>query len=230
MNVNTLTNYVNQDVDDDFRPEKIVLWFNRGIAQYNLIPPLTTYKSVLSTDRTSGNSATDGLYYLSDDYYSFSDSFMLGVMLPYLVSGVKLQEASLSERQVALQEFMQNARMWKASTNIAHADMLNQQNSDIGIFQLGENVYLSDMTRSPVSGIWQKQTVYAEVATAVDVTFYQNSDLDGKVTVRKPIGVQLSAFTTEGGITGTIYTDAGKTTSVPLTTIITENKVFYYGA
>jgi hypothetical protein len=115
---------------------------------------------------------------------------MLGVMLPYLVSGVKLQEASLTERQVALQEFMQNARMWKASTNIAHADMLNQQNSDIGIFQLGENVYLSDMTRSPVSGIWQKQTVYAEVATAVDVTFYQNSDLDGKVTVRKPIGVQ----------------------------------------
>jgi len=89
--------------------------------------------------------------------------------------------------------------------------------------------FLSDMTRSPVSGIWQKQTTYAEIATAVDVIFYQNSDLDGKVTVRKPIGVQLSAFTTEGGIAGTIYTDAGKTTSVPLTTIITENKVFYYG-
>ena len=227
MDIATLTTYVNQDVDDTFTAEQIVLWFNRGIAQYNLIPPLTTYKSVNGRNRTNSDAETD--YYLDDDYYSFSDSFMLGIMLPYLVSGVKLQEASIQERQIALQEFLQNARMWKASTNIAHADMLNQQNSDIGIFQLGENVYLSDMTRSPVSGIWQKQTTYAEIATAVDVTFYQNSDLDGKVTVRKPIGVQLSAFTTEGGITGTIYTDAGKTTSVPLTTIITQNKVFYYG-
>ena len=227
MDIATLTTYVNQDVDDIFTAEQIVLWFNRGIAQYNLIPPLTTYKSVNGRNRTNGDATTD--YFLDDDYYSFSDSFMLGIMLPYLVSGVKLQEASIQERQIALQEFLQNARMWKASTNIAHADMLNQQNSDIGIFQLGENVYVSDMTRSPVSGIWQKQTTYAEIATAVDVTFYQNSDLDGKVTVRKPIGVQLSAFTTEGGITGTIYTDAGKTTSVPLTTIITQNKVFYYG-
>ena len=227
MDIATLTTYVNQDVDDTFTAEQIVLWFNRGIAQYNLIPPLTTYKSVNGRNRTNNDAATD--YYLDDDYYSFSDSFMLGIMLPYLVSGVKLQEASIQERQIALQEFLQNARMWKASTNIAHADMLNQQNSDIGIFQLGENVYVSDMTRSPVSGIWQKQTTYTEIATAVDVTFYQNSDLDGKVTVRKPIGVQLSAFTTEGGITGTVYTDAGKTTSVPLTTIITENKVFYYG-
>lgn len=227
MDIATLTTYVNQDVDDIFTAEQIVLWFNRGIAQYNLIPPLTTYKSVIGSNRPDGASATD--YYLDDDYYSFSDSFMLGVMLPYLVSGVKLQEASMTERSVALQEFLQNARMFKASTNIAHADMLNQQNSDIGIFQLGENVYLSDMTRSPVSGIWQKQSVYAEVATAVDVTFYQNANLEGKVVVRRPVGNFLSNFTTEGGITGTIYTDAGKTTSVPLTTIITENKVFYYG-
>jgi len=227
MDIATLTTYVNQDVDDTFTAEQIVLWFNRGIAQYNLIPPLTTYKSVNSRNRIEGDAETD--YFLNDDYYSFSDSFMLGVMLPYLVSGVKLQESSIQERQVALQEFLQNARMWKASTNVPHAELLNQQNSDIGIFQLGENVYLSDMTRSPVAGIWQKQTVYAEVATAVDVTFYQNANLEGKVTVRKPVGVFLSSFTTEGGITGTIYTDASKTTSVPLTTIITENKVFYYG-
>ena len=49
MNVNTIKNYVNQDVDDTFSAEQIVLWFNRGIAQYNLIPPLTTYKSVQSS-------------------------------------------------------------------------------------------------------------------------------------------------------------------------------------
>ena len=229
MRLTELVDYLNQDVDDRFNVEEVRLWFNRGIAQYNLIPPLTTYKSVLAGNRPSSDSATDGKYYTDDEYYSFSDSFMLGVMLPYLVSGVKLAEASMAERQVSQQEFLSNARMFKASTNVPFADLLNQQNSDIGIFQLGENVYLSDMTRSPVAGIWQKQTTYAEIATAVDVIFYQNSDLDGKVTVRKPIGVQLSAFTTEGGITGTIYTDAGKTTSVPLTTIITENKVFYYG-
>jgi len=46
MDIATLTTYVNQDVDDTFTAEQIVLWFNRGIAQYNLIPPLTTYKSV----------------------------------------------------------------------------------------------------------------------------------------------------------------------------------------
>ena len=228
MDIATLTTYVNQDVDDTFTAEQIVLWFNRGIAQYNLIPPLTTYKSVLGSNRTSSDSATDGLYYLDDDYYSFSDSFMLGIMLPYLVSGVKLQEASIQERQIALQEFLQNARMWKASTNIAHADMLNQQNSDIGIFQLGENVYVSDMTRSPVSGIWQKQTTYAEIVTAVDVIFYDENG-QNKKTARLASGSKLSAFMIEANVTGTIYTDAALTQSVPTTTIITENKVFYYG-
>lgn len=226
MDIATLTTYVNQDVDDTFTAEQIVLWFNRGIAQYNLIPPLTTYKSVNGRNRVNADLETD--YFLDDDYYSFSDSFMLGIMLPYLVSGVKLQEASIQERQIALQEFLQNARMWKASTNIAHADMLNQQNSDIGIFQLGENVYVSDMTRSPVSGIWQKQTTYAEIVTAVDVIFYDENG-QNKKTARLASGSKLSAFMIEANVTGTIYTDAALTQSVPTTTLITENKVFYYG-
>lgn len=226
MDIATLTTYVNQDVDDTFTAEQIVLWFNRGIAQYNLIPPLTTYKSVNGRNRVNADAATD--YFLDDDYYSFSDSFMLGIMLPYLVSGVKLQEASIQERQIALQEFLQNARMWKASTNIAHADMLNQQNSDIGIYQLGENVYVSDMTRSPVSGIWQKQTTYAEIVTAVDVIFY-DANGQNKKTARLASGSKLSAFMIEANVTGTIYTDAALTQSVPTTTLITENKVFYYG-
>jgi len=228
MDIATLTTYVNQDVDDIFTAEQIVLWFNRGIAQYNLIPPLTTYKSVQSSNAPSPKPSDNTNIYLDEDYYSFSDSFMLGVMLPYLVSGVKLQEASMAERSVALQEFLQNARMFKASTNIAHADMLNQQNSDIGIYQLGENVYVSDMTRSPVGGVWQKQTVYTEIATAADVTFYL-SDLTGLKTARKPVGAKLSEFATAAGVTGTIYTTAAKNVSVPLSTIITENKVFYYG-
>ena len=227
MTVNELVAYVNQDVDDLFTVSDIVRWFNRGIAQYNLIPPLTTYKSVIDNTRVATGSSDTTIYHTDDNYYSFSDSFMLGVMLPYLVSGVKLQESSIQERQVALTEFLQNARMWKASTNVPHSELLNQQNSDINIYQLGENVYLSDMTRSPVSGIWQKQSVYAEVATAADVTFYL-SDLTGLKTARKPVGAKLSEFATAAGVTGTIYTTAAKNVSVPLSTIITENKVFYY--
>lgn len=228
MNIATLTTYVNQDVDDTFTAEQIVLWFNRGIAQYNLIPPLTTYKSVQGSNAPNPKPSTDTNIYLDEDYYSFSDSFMLGIMLPYLVSGVKLQEASMSERQVALQEFLQNARMWKASTNIAHADMLNQQNSDIGIYQLGENVYVSDMTRSPVGGIWEKQTTYTEIVTAVDVIFY-DANGQNKKTARLATGSKLSAFMVQAGVTGTIYTAADLSQSVPVTTLITENKVFYYG-
>ena len=107
--------------------------------------------------------------YLDDNYpyngTAFADTFMLGIMVPYLVSSVKLQEASVSERQVALQEFLQNARMFKASTNVKVTDMLNKKNTDLEVFELGENVYISDMRRSPVASNWQKTTVYTEIVT-----------------------------------------------------------------
>ena len=172
MNLITITDYVNQDVDDTFTPEQIVLWFNKGIAQYNLIPPLTTYPSVIGNlapldDGVRNPAVLDT--YLDDNYpyngTAFADTFMLGIMVPYLVSSVKLQEASVSERQVALQEFLQNARMFKASTNVKVTDMLNKKNTDLEVFELGENVYISDMRRSPVASNWQKTTVYTEIVT-----------------------------------------------------------------
>ena len=175
MNLITLTDYVNQDVDDTFTTEQIVLWFNKGIAQYNLIPPLTTYPSVIGNlaplnQGVRNSSALDT--YLDDNYpynaTAFTDTFMLGIMLPYLVSSVKLQEASVSERQIALQEFLQNARMFKASTNVKVVDMLNQKNADLEAFELGENVYISDMRRSPVGSNWQKATVYTEIVNDED--------------------------------------------------------------
>lgn len=163
MNLNTLTLYVNQDVDDTFTPEQVSLWFNKGIAQYNLIPPLTTYKSVINSDAPVPKPEDNTNIYLDEDYYTFSDSFMLGIMLPYLVSSVKLQEASVQERQIALQEFLQNARMFKASTNLDVDFMLNQQNTDLEAFQLGENVYISDMRRSPVASNWSEASAYVEI-------------------------------------------------------------------
>lgn len=175
MNLINLRIYVNQDVDDTFTEEQIVLWFNKGIAQYNLIPPLTTYPSVIGNLAPLDEGVRNPLVldtYLDDNYpYNgtpFTDTFMLGVMLPYLVSSVKLQEASVSERQIALQEFLQNARMFKASTNVKVADMLNQKNADLEAFELGENVYISDMRRSPVGSNWQKATVYTEIVNDED--------------------------------------------------------------
>lgn len=170
MNLITLTDYLNKDVDDTFTTEDVVLFFNKGIAQYNLIPPLTTYPSVIGNLGPLDDGVRNPLVldtYMDDDYpyngTAFSDTFMLGIMLPYLVANVKLQEASVQERQIALQEFLQNARMWKASTNVPVANMLNTKNNDLEKFELGENVYISDMRRSPVSTPWSRATTYVEI-------------------------------------------------------------------
>ena len=175
MNLITLKDYLNKDVDDTFQTEEVVLFFNKGIAQYNLIPPLTTYPSVIGNLAPLDGGVRNPLVldtYMDDDYpyngTAFSDTFMLGIMLPYLVANVKLQEASVQERQIALQEFLQNARMWKASTNVKVADMLNTKNSDLEIFELGENVYISDMRRSPVGANWNIASVYTEVVNDED--------------------------------------------------------------
>ena len=163
MNLINLTTYVNQDVDDTFSNVEITRWFNKGIAQYNLIPPLTTYPFVQLAGLSTDPAAVASNIYIDEDYPNLSDTFLLGIMLPYIVSSVKGQEASVTERQIAMQDFMQNARMFKASTNIDVNYMLNQQNTDLEEFQLGENVYISDMRRSPVVGDWSRASVFTEI-------------------------------------------------------------------
>jgi len=152
MTLTTLTTYVNLDVDDTYTINQIQLWFNKGIAQYNLIPPLSTYPQID----------------LAADYTALNDTFMLGIMLPFIVGSVKGSEASISERQVAIQEFLQNARMFKASVPVPINYMVNQQNQDLQEFQLGENVYISDMRRSPVAGQWQTASVFNEIVDDED--------------------------------------------------------------
>ena len=156
MNIYDFALYVNQDVDDTFTNEEIARFFNKGIANFNLIPPVTKFPYVNinlpvssgtdSTNEFSGDGyLTDATYKVdvaentynatanpptfthSDTYdeaigafaqYPLSNNFMLGVMLPFVVSAVKGQESSVQEQQLAKQEFMRNAMQFKSSLNI----------------------------------------------------------------------------------------------------------------
>jgi hypothetical protein len=164
--------YVNQDVDDTFTVEEIARWFNKAVANFNLIPPVTKYPFInmdneLTTtvdEFVTGAEDTDGTDGFIGAYtnYPFSTTFMLAVMLPYVISAVKGQESSIGEKQLVLQEFMMNARQYKASANITQY-LENQQNTDLELYQLGENVYLTDFTTAPFAGEWGKATSYKEV-------------------------------------------------------------------
>jgi len=224
MKLQELVNYVNLDVDDSFSTLEITRWFNKGIAQYNLIPPVTTYPYVeLSGQHSDGG---DLIYY--DTVYPLDDTFMLGVMLPYINSSVRGQDSSLSEKQMFMSEFINAAQRYKPQSNVETTYLKDSTNTDLEIYQLGESVYMSDMTRSPFTNNWSTATVYAEVAQSVDVIFY-NAQLSGRKAARLAMGKRLSEFITEAGVTGTIYSDVNLTQVVPTSTIITASVVYYYG-
>jgi hypothetical protein len=157
--------YVNQDVDDTFTVEEIARWFNKAVANFNLIPPVTKYPFItMDVEATPQDEFVEGVEGEINAYddYDFSKTFMLAVMLPYVVSAVKAQESSITERQLAIQDFMANSRQYKASANIS-TYLENQQNTDLELYQLGENVYLTDFTTAPFAGEWGKATSYKEV-------------------------------------------------------------------
>ena len=179
MNIYDFTMYVNQDVDDTFTVEEIARWFNKAVANFNLIPPVTKYPFInmdverteadeFVTDAEDDDPLDDGMIgaYIN---YPFSTTFMLAVILPYVVSAVKGQESSIGEKQLVMQEFMMNARQYKATANIS-TYLQNQQNGDLELYQLGENVYLTDFTTAPFAGEWSKATAYKEV------TFFKADD------------------------------------------------------
>jgi len=225
MNLNNLAIYVNLDVDDSFSDVEIARWFNKGIAQYNLIPPVTTYPFITLTLAPSEPVA--GLVYL-DTAYPLDDTFMLGVMLPYINSSVRSQDSSLSEKQLFMSEFINAASRYKPQSNVPLSYLKDSKNTDLEIYQLGDNVYVSDMTRSPFTNNWSSDSLYSEVAQAVDVIFY-NSSGEGRKTARKPMGSKLSVFATAAGVTTTIYSDNTLSVEVSGDTFITTNAVYYYG-
>lgn len=159
MNIQTLAEYVEQDVDDSFATADVARWFNKGISQYNLIPPLTKYPYI-SIDQTA--TEENGLIDVTTDY-PLDNTFMLGIMLPYVSASVKGSESAISEKQLFLQEFMMNATTFKRTVDIPLAYMLNQKNDDLSNFEIGEGVFLGDFTRSPFAGDWQRPSLFSEI-------------------------------------------------------------------
>jgi len=195
MNIYDFALYVNQDVDDTFTNEEVARFFNKGIANFNLIPPVTkfpyinmnlavstgsdatdefsqnlankTYKVDVAENSYANNTFTHNETYDEEigafTQYPLSNNFMLGVMLPFVVSAVKGQESSVTEKQLAMQEFIANARQFKSSLNIKTGYLVDGEgNRELSQYKLGENVYLSDMTQSPMAGPWGKASVYKE--------------------------------------------------------------------
>lgn len=187
MTIYDFANYVNQDVDDTFSTEEIARWFNKAIANYNLIPPVTKYPFItmdvittpqndfIDPENTGESFNNDTSYYAtggeaSDETigaygnYPLSTNFMLAVMLPYVISAVKGQESSISEKQLAMQEFMMNARTYKSVSNIKPGYLVDgDKNLELDGYKLGENVYLTDFNTSPFAGDWRKGSEYKEV-------------------------------------------------------------------
>ena len=195
MNIYDFAIYVNQDVDDDFTTEEVARFFNKGIANFNLIPPVTkfpfinvnlavstgqdatdefsqnignkTYKVDVAENTYANNTFTHNETYDEEigayTDYPLSSNFILGVMLPYVISAVKAMESSLTEKQLAMQEFIRNATQFKSSLNIKTGYLVDGEgNAELSQYKLGENVYISDMTRAPMAGPWNKASVYKE--------------------------------------------------------------------
>lgn len=161
MNIQNLREYVELDTDDVFSDKEIGLWFNKGIANYNLIEPLTNYPMVEIVE-TIPEDPQDKFYY-TNDYTPLDKNFMLGIMLPFIVSAVKGQEFANVEKEDYYEEFMRNSRTFKLTHPIPTQYLLDQKNQNLELYQLGDNVFISDMTRSPMSGTWTNPSLYQEI-------------------------------------------------------------------
>jgi len=208
MNIYDLTLYVNQDVDDTFEVEDIVRWFNKGIASYNLLSPITIYPmAVLDDDGNAWNGT--GLYPShSTTPYPLDDTFMLGVMLPFIASSVRGQESSIAEKQLFIQEYMMNARLFKNASNVPYDYLKIKTARDLEKYQMGENVYVSDMSISPWAGDWGHNTTsIPEFKEAMVAEFYVGTNQTG-ITITTPrvnftSGKTLSQIAATAGISGT---------------------------
>lgn len=147
LNIYELAQYVNLDVDDSYGEDEIARWFNKGIASYNLIPPLTEYPFIDIDDETISD--------IADPYVFLDKNFMLGIMLPFISSAIRAQESAVMEKQEYYQEFLINATRYKMASNI-DADLLLNPVEDIAKYQIGENVYISDFDYAPFQSEWQR--------------------------------------------------------------------------
>lgn len=162
MNIQNLREYVELDTDDVFSDKEIGLWFNKGIANYNLIEPLTNYPMVEIVENIPQNPA-EGTFYYTNDYTPLNTTFMLGIVLPFIVSAVKGQEFANLEKEDYYEEFFRNSKTYKLTHPIPSEYLLDIKNTNLELYQLGANVFISDMTRSPMSGTWGSPSLYQEI-------------------------------------------------------------------
>lgn len=172
MNLYDITNYVNLDVDDVYEVDDIAKWFNKGIANYNLIPPLTKYPII---------SLLDDAY---EENYPLDDSFMLGIMVPFINNSIMGQDAALNEKQLYLEEFLKNAREHKKIYPIASEYLIDDVNTDLDNYRIGQNVFVSDMRYSPMQGEWSQRSTYYKIdadeeTNPTSFTDIEGEDLDG---------------------------------------------------
>ncbi len=153
MNLYEFTNYVNLDIDDVYGVEDIVKWFNKGVASYNIIPPLTKYPIVLS----------EAAY---ENTYPLDDNFMLAIMLPFVNSAIMSQTSAIDEKDNFYAEFLRNAREYKSHIPIENQYIVDEFNLDLDNYRLGQNIFISDMRFSPFPGEWSKSTAYLKVTTS----------------------------------------------------------------
>lgn len=172
MNLHELTDYVNLDVDDIYEVDEITRWFNKGIASYNLIPPVTQYEQVILSDEE----------YAKD--YPLDNNFMLGIILPFINNSIMGQDAALTEKQIYMQEFMNNAREYKKIYAIPNEFLVDTVNQDLDNYRIGQNVFVTDMRFAPMQGEWAQRSNYYKVDgdeedNPTSWTDVEGEDLDG---------------------------------------------------
>lgn len=170
MDIYQLTNYVNLDVDDVYEVEDIARWFNKGIANYNLIPPLTQYPTISLTEQGYGTTLEP-----------VDDNFLLGIMLPFINNAIMGQDAALNEKQLYMQEYMMNAREYKKIYPIANNRLVDNVNVDLDNYRIGQNVFVSDMKYSPMQGKWSSRSNYftTDDEETTDFTGIAGEDING---------------------------------------------------
>lgn len=240
MNIYDLSIYVNQEVDDTFPVEEIVRWFNKAIANYNLISPFTIYPMAYLDEDSEGTTWNgSGLYPShSDTPYPLDDTFMLGVILPFISSSVRSQESSLGEKQMFMQEFYTNARLFKNGVNVPYDYLRIKTARDLEKYQMGENVYVSDMSISPWAGDWgHNTTTTPEFKEYYMVEFYAGTNQTG-ITITTPrikfvSGTTLAQIAATAGISGTdgkFYSDTTTLFEVDANVALTSALIVYLKA
>lgn len=146
MNLYEFAQYVNLDIDDVYDVADIVKWFNKGVAGYNIIPPLTKYPIVTLEDAY-------------EDDYPLDFNFMLAIMLPFVNGAVMSQTSSLDEKDSFYVEFLRNAREYKSHTPIADEFLVDNVNTNLDDYRIGQNTFVSDMRQSPFPGDWRRPSL-----------------------------------------------------------------------